>query len=397
MLNTKPSFSIASFSVSRLKRAPFSLVMLVVLVWLSLANHAAAQQKKRDTLPAKSDSAAVTAEEALKLEALVTTDLGAFRFEFFPDKALKHVQQFIKLARSGYYDGSAFHRVIPRAVVQGGDPLLKKAATPKELWGTGGLNLLAEEFSDAKHIRGTVSAVRIPGKAGSDGSQFFITLYPIPQYDGQFSIFGLVNEGIEVVEKISLTPIDKQERLLTPVKIISVTIEPKKTAPFKDATVDQLRREVLLRTTLGDITLEMDPAVAPEHVRNFLRLVETGWFNKTEFHRVIPGFVIQAGVGATRAEGARHPADRWVQNLKPEFSKLPHTRGVLSMARGEAEDSAMTSFFIMLGVASHLDNKYTIFGRVLDGLEILDKIESAPRNGERPTPRIELIEALIKP
>jgi cyclophilin family peptidyl-prolyl cis-trans isomerase len=371
-------------------------VMTIVML-LALAYSSPAQQKKRDTLPAKAAEATVTNEEAAKLEAVVTTDLGSFRFEFYPDKAPKHVQQFIRLARSGYYDGSAFHRAIPRAVVQGGDPLLKKTTTPKDLWGTGGLNLLAEELNDVKHVRGTVSTVRIPGKAGSDGAQFFITLYPITQYDGQYSAFGQVNEGLEVVEKISLAQTDAQQRTLTPVKIISVKIEAKKVEPFKDATVDQLRREVLLRTSLGDITLEMDPSVAPEHVRNFLKLVQTGWYNNTEFHRIIPGFVIQGGVGASRAEGARHPADRWVHNLKPEFSKLQHSRGVLSMARGDAEDSASTSFFIMLGVAPHLDNKYTIFGRVLDGLETMDKIESAPRNGERPVQRIELIEAIIKP
>jgi peptidyl-prolyl cis-trans isomerase B (cyclophilin B) len=275
--------------------------------------------------------------------------------------------------------------------------VLKNPATPKERWGTGGLNLLNEEISDLKHVRGTVSTARIPGKAGSDGAQFFITLYPIPQYDGQYSVFGQVNEGLDVVEKISMVEADAQQRTVTPVKILSVKIEPKKTEPFKTATVDQLRREVLLRTSMGDISLEMDPATAPEHVRNFLKLVETGWYNHTEFHRIVSGFVIQGGSGATRAGSPTHPADRWVHNLKPEFSKLPHTRGVLSMARGDAEDSASTSFFIVLGTAPHLDNKYTIFGKVIDGFETLDKIEKAPRNGERPVERIELIEAVIKP
>ncbi|MBI3652126.1 MAG: peptidylprolyl isomerase [Acidobacteria bacterium] len=374
------------------KRSALLLLLACAVLLLS-----AAQQKKRDTLPAKAEANAVTVAEAAQLEAVVTTTLGVFRFEFFADKAPRHVQQFIRLARSGYYDGSAFFRVIPRAMVQGGDPLLKNAATPKDRWGTGGLNLLAEEITDIKHVRGTVSTARIPGKAGSDGAQFFITLYPIPQYDGQFSAFGLVNEGLEVVEKISLAEADAQQRTLTPIKILSIKIEAKKIEPFKDATVDQLRREVLLRTTMGDISLEMDPAMAPEHVRNFLRLVETGWYNHTEFHRVIPGFVIQGGVGATRAGSPTHTADRWVHNLKPEFSKLPHTRGVLSMARGETEDSASTSFFIMLGTAPHLDNKYTIFGKVIDGFETLNKIEQAPRHGERPVERIELIEAVIKP
>jgi peptidyl-prolyl cis-trans isomerase B (cyclophilin B) len=370
--------------------------VMASLIFLCLfVTPAISQQKNRATQAAEAET--ISVEEAAKLEAVVTTELGTFRFEFYADKAPKHVQQFIKLARQGYYDGSAFHRMVERSFIQGGDPLLKNPATPREKWGSGGFDMLPEEISDIKHIRGTVSAMRIPNKSNSDGAQFFITLYPITQYDGQYSAFGMVNEGIDVVEKISLSQADANKNALTPVKILSVKIEPKKTEPFKDATVDQLRREVLLKTSFGDITLEMDPTTAPEHVRNFLKLVQTGWYNGTEFHRIIPGFVIQGGMGYTRRDGQGHPEDRWVHTLKPEFSKLPHTRGVLSMARGDAEDSASTSFFIMLGNAPHLDGKYTIFGRVLDGFDTIEKIEKAKLNGEKPVERIELIEAVIKP
>ncbi len=370
------------------------LIVVGTLLCLCVAT-SFAQQKKRAVQPAEAET--ISLEEAAKLEAVVTTELGAFRFEFYPDKAPKHVQQFIKLARQGFYDGSAFHRLVERSYVQGGDPLLKNPATPRERWGSGGFDMLPEELSDIKHQRGTVSAMRIPNKPNSDGAQFFITLYPISQFDGQYSAFGMVNEGIEVVEKISLSPADANKNALKPIKILSIKIEPKKTEPFKDATVDQLRREVLLKTSAGDITLEMDPTTAPDHVRNFLKLVQTGWYNGTEFHRIVPGFVIQGGMGYTRRDGQAHAADRWVHKLKPEFSKLLHTRGVLSMARGEAEDSASTSFFIMLGNAPHLDNKYTIFGRVLDGFDTLERIEKAKLNGEKPLERIELIEAIIKP
>src|ERR1700747_3340933 len=115
-----------------------------------------------------------TALRASELEAVVTTDLGTFRFEFAPDKAPKHVEQFIARARQGYYDGSAFHRVVANGIVQGGDPLLKNSKTPKALWGSGGLSLVANEFSDLKHERGVVSTVSIPGKANSEGAQFFV-------------------------------------------------------------------------------------------------------------------------------------------------------------------------------------------------------------------------------
>ncbi|HMG35063.1 MAG TPA: peptidylprolyl isomerase [Blastocatellia bacterium] len=369
----------------------FVTALLVVVV---LAQTAGAQQKKRDVQttaqpqPVESDPSAV--------EAVINTELGVVRFEFFPDKAPLHVQQFLKLARSGFYDGSGFHRVYAHSLVQGGDPLLKDPSTPRERWGTGGLNQLPDEISGLKHVRGTVSTVRIPGKPGSDGAQFFICLAPQPQLDAEFSAFGQVNEGLDVVDRISQAPVDAQSLTEKPIKIVSIKIEPKKTEPFKDATLEQLRRDVLLRTSLGDITVTMDPSVAPEHVRNFLKLVQTGYYDHTAFHRIVPGFVVQGGLGSTRAGGASHPAERWVRRLKPEFSKQNHLRGVLSMARGDELDSASTSFFIMLAASPHLDGKYTIFGRVIDGLEVLDLMEKAPRHGETPVERIELIEATIK-
>ena len=354
-----------------------------------------AQQKKRAAQSAAEPP--LTVEQMAALEAVITTDLGVVRFEFFPDKAPKHVQQFIKQARAGFYDGSAFHRVIERGIVQGGDPLLKDLKTPRERWGSGGLNQLPDEFSDLKHGRGTISTARIPGRANSGGAQFFICLYPQPQLDGQFSAFGQVNEGIEVVEKISLVEADKNQLTKTPVKITSIKIEPKKLEPFKHASLSELRREVLLKTNLGEITVEMNPDLAPEHVRNFLKLVETGWYNGTAFHRVVPGFVVQVGFAYTRANGSEHPADRWVRLLKAEFSKEPHIRGVLSMARADDPNSAATSFFLVLGTASHLDNKYTVFGKMISGFDTLDRIEQAARRGETPIERIELIEAAIKP
>ncbi|MEK6323727.1 MAG: peptidylprolyl isomerase [Acidobacteriota bacterium] len=371
-----------------------AILLCAILLVLPVAHASYAQQKKRDAQPSQPET---TAEEAAKLEAVITTDLGVIRFEFFPNKALKHTQQFIKLARASSYDGSAFHRVIPRGIIQGGDPQLKDPQTPRERWGTGGLNQIADEFSDIKHVRGTVSTVRIPGQTNSGGAQFFICSSPQPQLDGQFSAFGQVTEGIDVVDRISLAPTDSNGLTVAPVKFISIKIEPKKLEPFKDASVDQMRKEVLLRTSLGELTLEMDPGLAPEHVRNFLKLVESGWYDHTAFHRIAPGFVIQGGVGSTRADIKPHPADKWVHKLKGEFTRTAlHIRGVLSMARTSDPDSADTSFFIVLGPAPHLDGKYSVFGKVVVGFETIELIEKAARNGEAPVQRIELIEAVIK-
>lgn len=355
-----------------------------------------AQQKKRDVEPPDVQAQRRLAEAA-GLEAVISTEAGVIRFEFHPDKAPRHVEHFIKNARMGYYDGSAFHRVIPRGIIQGGDPVLKEAGAPRDRWGTGGLSELADEFSDLKHVKGTVSAVRIPGREHSGSTQFFICASPQPQLDGQFSAFGTVTEGFEIVERISLTATDENGATVSPVRIINVRIEPRKTEPFKDATVAQMRREVLLRTSLGEIVLEMDPDLAPEHVRSFLKLVSAGWYDGTAFHRVVPGFVVQGGVGHTRASGRSHPADRWVRKLKGEFGSREHTRGVLSMARGDDPDSADTSFFIVLAEASHLDGRYTVFGQMIAGFDTLERIEKVARSGEEPIERIELIEAAIRP
>ena len=220
------------------------------------------------------------------LEAVVTTDLGTFRFEFAPDNAPKHVDQFIRLARQGYYDGSGFFRVFANSLVQGGDPLLKDAKTPRHLWGTGGLSLLAAELSDMKHERGVVSTVSIPNKADSDGAQFFVCVAPQPALDGKYSAFGRVTEGMRVVEAISRVAVTPDQIAEKPVRITKITIEPKKREPFADTPVSQLHRTVTMKTTLGTIRIEMEPDWAPGHVRNFLMLTETGWYNGTTFHQI---------------------------------------------------------------------------------------------------------------
>ena len=333
---------------------------------------------------------------ASDLEAVVTTEMGSFRFEFAPDKAPKHVEQFLKLARQGYYDGSAFHRVVANGIIQGGDPLLKDPKTSRALWGSGGLNLLAGEISDIKHERGVVSTVRIPNKANSDGAQFFVCVSPQPVLDGQFSAFGRVTEGMDVVERISQVPAGENGITTKPVRILKVTIEKKKVQPYLNATPDQMRKTVTMKTTLGTLKIQMEPDWAPNHVRNFLMLVETGWYNGTAFHRVIPGFMAQGGMGNTRTAAATHPADRWVHPLKGEFrDDLKHVRGIVSMARTDDPDSATTSFFLMLGPAPHLDGKYTAFGRVVEGMEVLDAFDKEEVDGEAPKRRLEIIEARI--
>jgi cyclophilin family peptidyl-prolyl cis-trans isomerase len=330
------------------------------------------------------------------VEAVVTTDLGSFRFEFAPGKAPKHVAQFISRAQQGYYNGSAFFRVVANGIIQGGDPLLKDSKTSRNLWGTGGLNLLPSEISDLKHERGTISTVRLPDKPDSDGSQFFVCVTPQAALDGKYSVFGRVTEGIDVVERISQAPADQAGLTRQPVRIITVTIEPKKKEPFADATIEELRKTVRMKTTLGTIKIKMEPDWAPNNVRRFLMLTSTGWYNGTAFHRVAKGFVVQGGMGDTRAGGPNHPADRWVTPVKGEFrNDVKHTRGIVSMAHADDPDSAATSFFLVLGPSPHLDGKYSAFGRIVEGLEVLDAFEKEEVDGEKPDRRLEILEAAI--
>jgi cyclophilin family peptidyl-prolyl cis-trans isomerase len=142
----------------------------------------------------------------------------------------------------------------------------------------------------------------------------------------------------------------------------------------------------------------MEPDWAPNHVRNFLKLVATGWYDGTRFHRISKDFVVQGGTGETRSSGPVHPADRWVRPVKGEFRKdVEHTRGIVSMARGDDPDSATTSFFLMLAPAPHLDGQYSAFARIVEGVEVLEAFEKEEVNDETPARSLELIEAIIDP
>lgn len=132
--------------------------------------------------------------------------------------------------------------------------------------------------------------------------------------------------------------------------------------------------EVLMQTTQGELRIELWPDVAPNTVRNFLDLCHTGFYDGLIFHRVIPNFMIQGGdpQGTGSGSGPRRVA--------AEFSDRKHVRGVLSMARlGHDVDSATSQFFIVHASSPHLDGQYTAFGRVLEGLEAIDRIVAQPR------------------
>ena len=214
--------------------------------------------------------------------------------------------------------------------------------------------------------------------------------------DGKFSTLGRVTEGFDVVEKISQVPADANGITEKPVRILKVSIEKKREEPFLNASVEEMRKTVTLKTTLGNIKIKMEPDWAPENVRNFLKLTESGWYNGTVFHRIAKDFVAQGGAAAGRASGPNHYADRWVRPVKGEFrTDVKHVRGIISMAHGDDPNSATTSFFLMLGPATSLDGQFSAFGRIVEGLDVLDAFGKEDVDGETPKRRLELIDASI--
>jgi peptidyl-prolyl cis-trans isomerase B (cyclophilin B) len=330
------------------------------------------------------------AAEAPVKQAVVETTAGTFLIDLAVEQAPLTTAYFVKTAGDGGYSGTIFHKMIRYGIVQGGDPLTKDPSRRAQ-YGTGGLNAVKDEARAAKMTRGSVAAVTIPGKADSAGQQFFIAVVDQPGLDGKYTVFGHVSDGIEVVQKISETPVDDKGVATARVEITRVTVRDKPAAPFVNDTAQDLATyRAVLDTSAGPIAIEFFPDKAPEHVRQFLRLAQAGVYDGMAFHRVAPGFVIQTGALNTRAAPLTETQQKLVHNLTPEFNDTKHVKGIVSMARGEARDSATTSFFICTGASAALDGQYTAFAHVVSGMEAVETIEKSPRDGETPTARIEL-------
>ena len=150
--------------------------------------------------------------------------------------------------------------------------------------------------------------------------------------------------------------------------------------PTKEEIARYATARATITTRLGKMVVEFFPDKAPLHVKNFITLAEKDFYNGTIFHRIIPGFMIQGGDPGGNGTGG--PG----YTIKAEFNDVKHVPGVLSMARTRDPDSAGSQFFIMVGASPHLDGQYSAFGRLVEGLEVAQKIVAEPRNRmDRPT------------
>ncbi len=340
--------------------------------------------------------------------ATLKTERGDIVVELFADKAPRTVNNFVFLAREGFYDNTTFHRVIEDFMAQAGDPTGTGRGGP-------GYTFADEFHPDLKHDAPGVLSMANAG-ANTNGSQFFITFEATPWLDGAHTVFGKVVEGMDVL--MSLAPRDPQtasepgdeietieieetseSQLPTPTPetrvqpgTIPMPAEPaarNNMYPAGPAMVIEPDKAYVatLETEKGDMVVELYAERAPETVNNFVFLAREGFYDNTTFHRVIEDFMAQAGdpTGTGRGGPGYTFADEFHPDLKHDAP------GVLSMANAGANTNG-SQFFITFEATSWLDGRHTVFGKVVEGLDVLEKISLRdPQTASRPGDAIETI------
>ena len=176
--------------------------------------------------------------------------------------------------------------------------------------------------------------------------------------------------------------------------------EQKEKAPMNSSN----NEVAVMKTSAGEMVFEFWPDVAPKTVENFQKLAREGFYDGTAFHRIVKGFMIQGGDPLTKdlSNESRYGTGNPGYSIKAEFNNKLHERGVLSMARSNDPDSAGSQFFICLARVNHLDHKYTTFGKLIKGDDVLEKISNTPvtmngRERSKPTQRVTVESVKIVP
>ncbi len=320
--------------------------------------------------------------------ATLVTEKGDITLELYADKVPHTVNNFVFLAREGFYDNTTFHRVIPGFMAQGGDP----TGT-----GTGGPGYtFADEFDPTlAHDRVGVLSMANAG-ADTNGSQFFITFTPTPWLDDRHTVFGRVIDGVDVL--FLLRERDPETATVPGDRIVTIRITESDTPPVSklpantdipmpqepaaryelytqppEMTLDLTKTYIAtLKTAKGDIEVTLDAQAAPLTVNNFVFLARAGFFDGLTFHRVEPDFVIQGGDPLGTGEGG--PG-----YMLPAEIGLRHEEGSIAMARlpdqgNPRRMSSGSQFYITLAATSQLDGSYTVFGKVTSGMDVAKSI-----------------------
>jgi peptidylprolyl isomerase/peptidyl-prolyl cis-trans isomerase B (cyclophilin B) len=344
--------------------------------------------------------------------ATFDTEKGEIIVELFADKAPVTVNNFVFLAREGYFDNTTFHRVIEDFMAQGGDPTGTGTGGP-------GYSFQDEFHPDLTHDSAGVLSMANAGP-GTNGSQFFITFTPTPWLDGHHSVFGKVVKGMEALLSLSLrdpqtatepgdtinsiTIAESDVSLLptpTPVAYVQpgeipVPAEPKERdglyagrLPAMIIDPEKTYRAVI-KMERGDIAIDLHADKVPNTVNNFIFLAREGYYDSTTFHRVIEDFMAQAGDPTGTGSGG--PGYKFADEINLE---LRHDdAGILSMANAGANTNG-SQFFITFDATPWLDGAHTVFGKVSDGFDILENITLRdPTSATEPGDLIETIEII---
>ena len=167
----------------------------------------------------------------------------------------------------------------------------------------------------------------------------------------------------------------------------------------KPAGGKKLEPHAIVKTRFGEMEIRFFPDLAPKHVDNFIKLAKSSSYNGTIFHRVIPGFMIQGGDPNTKdpAKKELYEMGGPGYTINQEFNAKPHARGIVSMARANDPNSAGSQFFIVVKDSLFLDRQYTVFGEVIRGMEVADKIVNAPKGpNDLPNERIEMTVGVVE-
>jgi cyclophilin family peptidyl-prolyl cis-trans isomerase len=322
--------------------------------------------------------------------AILKTEKGDIRIELFAKRTPKTVNNFIFLAKEGFFDNTTFHRVLPDFMAQGGDPT-----------GTGGGGPgydFDDEFDPSLRFDGAGYLAMANSGPNTNGSQFFITFAPLVYLNGQHAIFGKVIEGMEVA--LSLTLRDPQEApdflgdllitveieevpesLLptptpTPVPVVPILEEGRPLAAFEIAERENLysgKPELVINpaksyvatigTTQGDIRVELRPQFAPESVNNFYVLAELGYWDGFPIVYIEPELFVLTGSPAGQP-------DSDVGYSLPLEVGLPNTAGAVGFVfRTDILASSGSQFYILLDEVRDFDGQFTVFGYVIEGLD----------------------------
>lgn len=377
-------------------------------------------------------------------------DYGTVKFRLFPEYAEMGVENFTKLAESGYYDGLTFHRIIKDFMIQGGDPLGN---------GTGGASTWGGEFDGGTdphlvHVSGALAYAN-SGSTATNGSQFYIvtgdqhisedffTLYEnygytftdnqkaiynqvggTPFLDGNYTVFGQVIDGLDVVYRVQYAATDANDKpFLEDVVIESVKVTQYNGEEIKwyisDYDYDDPEDDVPVNFTapeVGDDIVVMDikdygtvkfrlfPEYAPKGVENFVELAKKGYYDGLTFHRIISDFMIQGGDPLGNGMGGE---SAWGGSFDGgAYYNLIHASGAVAYANSGSTDTNGSQFYIVtgevfdaakfenltangysvrqgtkdiystVGGTPHLDGSYTVFGQVIDGLDVVFEIQN---------------------